>query len=204
MVSTIDIYDAVTTDEVGRLDESVIPRSESVFGFMKRAAELIGSADAGWGTEFVALEPTRCLGPGMRSGYTKDADLLKAAVAGEAVTPSEGPPIEILHTADAARAVIAATLADTLSHDPYVVGTGGRLTLADVADLLRGEHDGVDVTIEPRDDDLPSLPATYADRLREAVGWTPDYTADEAVLAYVNWLRSNPEKWSVPDVDEVP
>jgi len=201
--SSVSAYGDITDRD--RLDESVTQEPTNVYGLTKYSVERLGGTYRDQdGIEFAAMEPAHGMGPDRVRGNVEDSFIVKAAVAGEELTvPAVDRPIEIIYVTDTARAFVAATLSDSLPHDRYLVGTGERATLAEIVEMVRdhvpdasltmGDHDG--------DDELAAHPPIDASRIREDLGWTPEHTIDEAVAAYVAWLRANPGKWSFDAAD---
>jgi nucleoside-diphosphate-sugar epimerase len=193
--------------DVERFDETTPQRPSSVYGLTKYALEHLGSTYADQrGFEFAAIEPVHGLGPDRTRGNVEDAFIVKAAVSGTPITvPDVDYPIEIIYVEDEARAFVTATLADSLPHDRYVIGTGEQATLADVVAAVREEVPNADLTVADveNDDQLLRRAASDSSRIREDLGWEPEYSLREAISAYVRWLRDNPDAWSF-DAADVP
>ena len=83
------------------------------------------------------------------------------------------------------------------------IGTGEQATLADVVEAVREEVPEADLTLADveTDDQLLRRAASDSTRIREDVGWEPQYTLRGAISAYVDWLRANPESWTFDAVD---
>lgn len=149
--------------------------------------------------EFAALEGCRGVGPGRLSGYSKDGDIVKAAVSGRPLTIAPEPPLETLYIEDFASEFVAALLAESLSWDRYILGSGVKASLEEIAEVVRREIPEAEIAFDPdADSEISfSLPVSDSTRLRDDVGWAPEYTVEEGVLEYIEWARENPEKWSV-------
>ena len=208
VASSVAAYGDVPED-TERLRESVTQRPRNVYGLTKYAVERLGPTYQEYGEiEFVALEPVHGLGPDRRRGNVEDAAIVKAAVSGVSLcVPRVEEPIEIVAVEDEARTFVRAALADAhaLSHDRYLVGTGERVTLTDLVEMVREYVPDAEFAFASRrsDDELERLPPSDTTRIRDDLGWEPSYTIDDAVERYVRWLRENPEKWSF-DPEAVP
>jgi UDP-glucose 4-epimerase len=203
--SSVSAYGDVT--DLDTLDETATQDPSNVYGLTKYAVERLGGTYRDQrGVEFAALEPVHGLGPDRVRGNVEDAYVVKAAVSGEPLTvPDVDQPIEIVYVEDTARAFVAATLAEELSYDRYLVGTGERATLAEIVEMVRDHVPDAPLEMgdPPDEDELAYHPPTDTTRIREDLGWEPTHTVDEAVAAYVEWLRENPGKWSF-DPESVP
>lgn len=205
VASSVSSYGHVAGVE--RLDESVPQDPENVYGVTKYAVERLGRIyGSETDLEFAAMEPVHGIGPDRSRGNVEDSFVVKAAVSGTPLTvPDKPEPIEIIYVEDTARAFVAAVTAERLPHDRYLVGSGERATLAEVVEMVRAQVPDADLRLsEPDDaDEFAVHPLTDTARLRADFGWEPEYTIEEAVEAYVEWLRGNPDKWSFT-ADAVP
>lgn len=206
VASSVAAYGNVSMDQE-RMDETARQEPRNMYGLTKYAVERVGTKyEEERGVEFVAIEPMHGLGPDRVRGNVEDAYIVKAAVSGTPITvPNVEHPIEIIYVGDEASGFIAAALADSPSYNRYIVGTGEQATLADVADYVRKYVPDAEFEMSDRrgKDALEALPPSDTSRIREDLGWEPEYTIEEAVEVYVDWLRENPEKWSF-DGDDVP
>lgn len=186
-------------------DETSHQTPESVYGLTKYAVERLGPVYAERSDlEFAAIQPVHGLGPDRNRGNVEDAMLVKAAVAGEPIAvPDIEYAIETIYVGDEARAFVAATLAEDLSHDTYLIGTGEQVTLVDVVEMVREEvpDAAFDLADGRGDDQLLDRPTSDTTRIREDLGWEPRYSVREALVAYVEWLEDNPEAWSFDPAD---
>lgn len=203
VASSVSAYGRVSGAD--RLDETAPQQPENVYGLTKYAVERLGRVyQSKTGVEFAAMEPVHGLGPDRARGNVEDAYIVKAAVSGTSLTVPDVPdPIEIIYVEDTARAFVAALTAADLPHDRYLVGSGERATLADVVAMVRDAVPDAELELfEPSDaGELALHPVTDTSRLAEDFGWEPQYGIDDAVEAYVEWLESNPEKWSFDGAD---
>ncbi|WP_411965879.1 NAD-dependent epimerase/dehydratase family protein [Haloferax sp. YSMS24] len=205
VASSVSAYGHVT--DVDRLDETHPQDPANVYGLTKYAVERLGRVyQSQTDVEFAAMEPVHGLGPDRSRGNVEDAFIVKAAVSGTPMRVPDVPePIEIIYVEDTARAFVAAVTADELPHDRYLVGSGERATLGDVVEMVRASVSDAEFELFAPEDagELALHPTTDTSRLRDDFGWEPRYSIEEAVEAYVEWLRENPEKWSF-DPSDVP
>lgn len=187
------------------LDESVVQQPWNIYGLTKYVLEHLGRTyQDQTGVEFAAIEPTHGIGPDRQRGNVEDACLVKAAVSN---TPLKVPriedPVDFIYVGDEASAFVLATLADTLPHDRYLIGTGDRYTLTEIAGLIQDRVPGAAFEFGPEEryEQLLARPPADTTRIREDLGWEPTLTIPEAIDAYVEWLEANPEAWSFDPAD---
>jgi UDP-glucose 4-epimerase len=204
--ASMEVYGDVSDDRETLTED--VPRSpDSVYGMTKYVLEFLGAAyRRQYGLEFAAMEPAHGLGPDRLRGNVDDAFVVKAAVSGTALSvPALSYPYETIYIEDEARAFVEAVLADELSHDRYLVGTGEQVTLAEFVELVDERVSGADLELRSAEEgmQLGSKPPIDAARLRGDLDWEPTHTVAEAVDAYVEWLEANPDSWSF-DPSEAP
>jgi UDP-glucose 4-epimerase len=122
-----------------------------------------------------------------------------AAVKGESIEVPGDPaaPRDAVYVGDVAGGVAAILLADRLSHDAYNVGWGRATSAEETVTALRRLFPRLSVAWR-RDEVSPWLSAANAprgplrnDRLRQDLGWAPQYDLDSGLAAYVHWLRGH-------------
>lgn len=200
--SSVSAYGVVTG--VDRLDESVPRQPTNIYGLTKYVVERLGSRFQEDGIEFAAIQPSHGLGPDRLRGNVEDAFVVKAAVSGATLSvPRVDDPYEVIYVGDEASAFVAAALADTVPHDTYIIGTGELVTLEDIVDLVSEHVPDAELEIGDSrgDDELEPRPPTDTSRIRDDLGWAPTKSVSETVQTYVEWLRSNPDKWSFDPAD---
>lgn len=182
------------------LDESVPRQPVNIYGLAKFVVERIGATyEEQRALDFAAIQPVHGVGPDRRRGNIEDAYILKAAVSGTPLTvPRVDYPVEMIYVADEASAFIRAALAESVSHNVYLIGTGEQLSLVDVVDHVREHVPDADLTFGPHDEDTELLdrPPSDTTRIKTDLGWEPTRSASESIAEYIEWLQANPEKWS--------
>lgn len=197
--ASMEVYGTVA-DGSDSLTEQTPRTPDSVYGMTKYALEYLGATyQQQHGLEFAAMEPAHGLGPDRLRGNVDDAFVVKAAVGGEPLTvPAFEYPYEVIYIEDEARAFVAAVLADDLSFDRYLVGTGEQVTLAEFVESVNERVEIADLQLESTESgmQLGSKPPIDASRLRTDLEWEPTHTVEEAIDAYVTWLEKNPDAWA--------
>jgi nucleoside-diphosphate-sugar epimerase len=146
------------------------------------------------------------LGPDRQRGNVEDAYIVKAAVSGVPVSvPDLDVPIETIYVGDEAAAFVAVALADDLTHDRYLVGSGNRVTLSEFVGIVRERVPGAAIELRSgrEDGEYFPFPPSDSSRLRADVGWEATLDVGEVVDEYVAWLEANPDAWAF-DASEAP
>ncbi len=194
-MSSVSVYGNVS----GELLTEDSPRVPiSVYGMTKLAGEFLGGRyRRNWGLEFVAIRPAHGYGPGRLRGHSKDGQMARHAVAGQPFRAAgAAQTYEPVYVKDTARAVASVAVASRLNHDAYNVGIGRRLSLEQIAEIVRRLVPGADIQLEPGFDKQGSdrtrtdQPPTDISRLRQDLGWTPRYQPEEGIADFIESLRS--------------
>lgn len=197
--ASMEVYGSIDDDRE-RLTEDAPREPDNVYGMTKYVLEYLGSTyQQQHGLEFAAMEPAHGLGPDRLRGNVDDALVVKAAVSGVPFSvPAFDYPYEVIYIEDEARAFVEAVLADELAHDRYLVGSGEQVTLAEFVELVDERVEGAHLELLSPEGgmQLGSKPPIDTTRLETDTGWEPTHSIEDAIDAYVEWLRANPDAWS--------
>jgi UDP-glucose 4-epimerase len=122
--------------------------------------------------------------------------LVHAAVRG---VRTEGPPIragdrtDMCYVKDCARGVALLQTAPALSYGTFNVGSGTAPAYQDFADAIRARIPSADLGLDPGPSTTRGGPLDLT-RIREAVGYEPEYDVPRAVDDYIAWLRDGHER----------
>lgn len=104
--------------------------------------------------------------------------------------------IDQCYVKDAARAVVLLQTAGKLNHQVYNVAGGAPITNQQIADAVRAAVP--EFSVELPEGHMPggteAVPYQDITWLREDTGYEPQYSFDESVADYVNWLRAGHER----------
>lgn len=180
----------------GPLDEAAPTQPTTLYGAAKLAASHLARCLAAQrGLRFAWLRVFSTYGPKDNPGWLIPS-LVRALTKGErpALTPGE-QRWDYLHVEDAARAFCA--VADAPSAEGvFNLGSGDARPLRDIIERVR---DAVNPRLPLGFGEIPYRPdqvmLLQADtrRLREATGWTPERTLDEALPETVHWYLAHPD-----------
>jgi UDP-glucose 4-epimerase len=139
------------------------------------------------------LRPPLVWGPMYQSGLQHQVTMVKNAVEGRATDLSGvygGTKMVFVYVRDCAKAISLVHLAPSLKHAIYHISDGQSHTLADFAEAIREFIPSAEIrlgTTRSRTD--VDYPAMSIERIRQDVGFTPDYDLKRAVKACIDWLK---------------
>ena len=169
----------------------------------KKALEILGMHYASrTGMEVVSLRIGSPFGPLYHSLAAPSSRICHAAAKGVPVdfkgarggAPHEEDEVGCFYVKDCATAIQLLQIANQLSHRVYNVGNDAPLNYREFADLVRKIVPGMQINLQegqgPR-----NRPNAYMDnsRIREEVGYRPEYNPERAIAEYIDWLRKHPE-----------
>lgn len=121
--------------------------------------------------------------------------MIRAAAEGRPFTAAGATQTnEPVYVKDTAQAVAAVALAPHLAFDTYNVGCGQRLTLEQIADIVRHLVPGADIRLTPgfdkqgSDETRTDQPPMDLSRLAQDVGWRPRYPPREGIADFLREL----------------
>ncbi len=139
------------------------------------------------------IRPPMVWGPLYHSGMQLQDVMVQNAASGRPTDFAHiygGTKLVFLYVRDCAKGISLVHLAPSLKHTIYNIADGRRHTLADFAEVIREFIPSVEIklgTTRPATD--VDLPETSIDRIREDVGFSPEYDLKRAVKSYIDWLR---------------
>jgi UDP-glucose 4-epimerase len=81
-------------------------------------------------------------------------------------------------------------LAPSLKHGIYNISDGKAYRLTDIAKAVMELFPGISITLgNTRSGHFAEAPPMSNDRIREDVGFIPQYDLKSAILSYSNWIR---------------
>jgi UDP-glucose 4-epimerase len=206
VASTIGVYAGV--DETPWREDMALPMvAPHAIPVAKKSAELFALLVAqAAGFEVVNLRIGAIWGPLGRptSPFFAIPRLVNAAAAGEDPGPfaHAGAGGDQCYVRDCARAIALLQTAPRLGHHTYNVSSGRSVRNEEVVDAIRA------VRPDARLDLLPGggPPAGHLDitRLRDDIGFRPEYDLDRAVADYLDWLSRAPAATTAPSGSATP
>lgn len=194
LASSLSVYAGVA-ERPWREDMPLpIPSGHPITAF-KKAEEILGGHFADrLGVSLIHMRIAGIYGPLYHSMSNPASRLVHAAVGGK---PVEGAPIragdgtDMCYVKDCARGIALLQTAPELPYDTFNVASGTATTCQDLADAIRTVIPSANLTLEPSDA-APGGPQDLT-RIREAVGYEPEYDVNRAVEDYIAWLRAGHE-----------
>ena len=183
----------------GKVDEDFPLGSGAAYSNSKAAQELILEAYAGkFGFELVILRPGNVFGVGHfwggSAGGEKVQTLLAAGIRGEvARIPSQQTmAFEYVYAKDMGRALdLAATAAELPEKPVFNVSYGRSIAFDELVETARRFFPRLEVEILPGPPPAPGKADLDVSRAAAQLGWTPEYSLEEAFADYIEDLRAH-------------
>ncbi len=169
----------------------------------KKALEILGLHYASrTGLEVVGLRIGNPFGPLYHSLAAATSRICHAAARGVPAdfqgarggAPHEEDETGALYVKDCATAIQLLQTADKLSHRIYNISGERPITYREFVEAVKKAVPDAQVSLQPGHGPRYRLNA-YMDisRIKEAVGYQPQYDVDRGVSEYIEWLRKHPE-----------
>jgi UDP-glucose 4-epimerase len=183
-----------------RESESLSPAAESPNGAIKRLTELTAAfIGANSSLDVVTARIGGVYGPLYHTMSNLASRLVHAAVNGRApdLTSARGAfyadmGADWCYVKDCGRALALMAMADHLGHKAFNVASGHPTTYADFAVAVRRviPDAQVELPTRPSAEQLESVPYADISRLTEAVGHVPQYSTEDGIADYIDWVRA--------------
>ena len=183
-----------------REGESPSPAAESPNGAIKRLTELTAAfIGANSPLDVVAARIGGVYGPHYHTMSNLASRLVHAAVNGRApdLTSARGAfyadmGADWCYVKDCGRALALMAMADHLEHKAFNVASGHPTTYSDFAAAVRRviPDAQVELPTRPPAEQLKSVPYADISRLTEAVGHVPQYSTEDGIADYIDWVRA--------------
>ncbi|MBI3302098.1 MAG: NAD(P)-dependent oxidoreductase [Deltaproteobacteria bacterium] len=191
-MSSVAVYPMRTTLTGPALSEDDPPAPDSVYGACKLFNEHIANYYAqAYGLDPVGIRPTSVfgMGRGQRRGVEPDHFMVlpELALLGQPVVmPPDEQISDWMYVADAAEVFTRAYRVKNPKHRIFNMSGECRRT-GEVTAYLRAILPQAKISVSDKPFAMTSLVKT--DRLRTELGFTPKYTVEEGILAYLNDVR---------------
>jgi len=169
----------------------------------KKALEILGMHYASrTGLEVVALRIGSPFGPLYHSLAAPTSRICHAAARGVPVdftgarrgVPYEEDETGAFYVKDCALAIQLLQMADKLPHRIYNISGDRPVKYREFAEIVKKLSPNTQIGLQPGRSPR-SKPNPYMDvtRIKEEVGYRPEYDLERGVAEYIDWLRKNPE-----------
>lgn len=191
-MSSVAVFPMRSTLAGPELSEDDPPAPDSVYGACKLFNEHIAAYYANaYGLDPIGIRPTSVFGEGRGHRRGAGADhfmvLPELALLGHAVTmPPDEQVSDWMYCRDAAEVFLRAYRAKHLKHRIFNMSGAPRKT-RDITAYLRDILPQAKISVSDKPFAMTTLVKT--DRLQEELGFTPKYTVEEGILAYLNDVR---------------
>ncbi len=203
LVSTGSVFQCRADTETPILEHEP-PAPRNIYSTTKASAEMLvrmyrtefalsaASVRISWvfGPPIIADAPTR----GPVPSY------LLRAMRGEAIKEAGGDfAASFTFVSDVAAGLIAAAAAELLSHDVYHLGPGRNFSAYRVAQAVRAVVPDAKIELSAGVEPWTTYTAMRAPlagtRLRDDIGFEPQFSLDAGIAAYAAWMRDHPQVW---------
>ncbi len=193
-LSSVAVYMTTRSMETLHEDKDLPLQSFGYISATKKAGEQICQLYAKeYKLSIPIVRPPLVWGPMYHSGLQHQQAMVENAVAGKPTDLSQvygERKMVYVYVRDCAKAISLIHLAPSLKHDIYNISDGESRTLADFAKAIREAIPSAQIklgtTRSEKDSDLPPM---SIERIKEDVGFTPDYDLKRGVKAYIDWVR---------------
>lgn len=197
VASSTAVYTGVTTNPL-REDMPLSLTGGSPTEAYKKSYEILsGHMAQRAGLDCVALRIAGIYGPLYHSMMNLPSRLVHAAVKGEAPDLSRGSNHQddggdLCYVRDCGRGIALVQTAERLNHRVYNVGSGHPTTNQEIADAVRKVVPEAKIDLPAGHAPTSTGVVTYQDltRIREDTGYEPEFSTEEAIADYVEWLRA--------------
>jgi nucleoside-diphosphate-sugar epimerase len=206
LVSTGSVFQSLP-DAVTPVAEDTNPTPKSLYAATKRSGELMTAVYADtYGVSAATVRISWIFGPplvprafdGPRGPIPH---FLRRALQGEVIDEPSGGDFAASFTfvPDCAAGLLALWEAETLRHNEYHLGSGRNYTTHEVAQAVKQAVPDAQISVGPgtapwTDTTVMRGPLDCT-RMAEELGFRPRHSLDEAVAAFADWMRANPERW---------
>jgi UDP-glucose 4-epimerase len=196
LASTIGVYAGTQHQGPMTEDAPVLLSSPHPIPRSKKVSELLAQQfNESTGIDFVNLRISGTWGPlGHEDPFFAAPALAHAAATGQpldtssmAAQPHLEDGLDLCYVKDTARAIVGVQLADSLSHSTYNIASGATSTNRDIIAAIRTVVPNAE--LELPDGGSASNPLDIS-RLRDDIGYAPEYNLEAAAEDYIQWLRA--------------
>lgn len=194
MCSSIGVYRVIRKPQVLHEELDIPVRSDGYVSATKKICEQICLLYAReYGMSVPCVRPSLVWGPMYWSGRQPQQRMIEDAVAGKPADLSNvcgQTRKNFVYVRDCARAMSLVHLSPTLKHDFYNISDGETHSLDEFAKTVPEFIPDAKIRLgsvrTPADVDLPVM---SIERIREELGFKPEYDLRRGVGAYIAWLR---------------
>lgn len=205
-VSTGSVFQSLP-DAVTPVAEDTNPTPRSLYAATKRSGELMTSVYADtYGVSAATVRISWIFGPPLAPAEFDGPrgpipEFLRRSLNGEVIDEPSGGDFAASFTfvADCAAGLLALWQADALTYTEYHLGSGQNHTTYDVAEAVMKAVSGAQIKVgpgtEPWTETTVMRGPLDCTRMAEELGFRPRHSLNEAVAAFADWMRANPDSW---------
>lgn len=178
----------------GPVPEESVMDPESLYGASKVASEQMVSAYAKqYGVDGVSLRLSWVYGP-RRTTDCVIRTMITDAIAGRTTRMEFGADFfrQFIHVDDACASILKALDSKALPKRIYNVTGGTRVTLQDVAEIVRRIYPSAEAVLGAGPDPVDEIQETFdISAARTDLGYAPQYDLEGGIRAYARWIEES-------------
>lgn len=183
----------------GPVSEDSVMKPESLYGASKVASEQMVSAYARqYGVDGLSLRLSWVYGP-RRTTDCVIRTMLTDAIAGRPTKIGFGADFhrQFIYVRDASDAVVKALDTRALSRTTYNITGGSRVTLQEVASIVKKLYPSADIHLDPGPDPVDEFQEAFDIRAAARdLEFVPQYRLEDGIREYAGWLEETTRKGS--------
>ncbi len=199
-LSSEAVYQGITQMEPLREEQLLSVESDRYIPGTKRAEENLALLYAAkGGVDVVLIRASRVYGPlfaGVRSPMHVMAQAAVTQTACDLPHIDEHEGHDNIYVKDCARGVILIHIQKTLKHRVYNLGLGRLTTFGEIRDAIQKIAPGTKITLGSNLGDITATKSALdinacldISRIREELGFEPEYDIEKGMRAYITWLK---------------
>ncbi len=199
-LSSEAVYQGITQMEPLREEQLLSVESDRYIPGTKRAEENLALLYAAkGGVDVVLIRASRVYGPlfaGVRSPMHVMAQAAVTQTACDLPHIDEHEGHDNIYVKDCVRGVILIHIQKTLKHRVYNLGLGRLTTFGEIRDAIQKIAPGTKITLGSNLGDITATKSALdinacldISRIREELGFEPEYDIEKGMRAYITWLK---------------
>ena len=176
-----------------QVTEDAICNPQGQYGIMKLAGEhLVKDYSRRGCFHHTIIRPSAVYGPLDVEDRVVAKFMLTAMRGGTLKVNGAGETLDFTYSEDAAKGIVAATLADSANNKTYNITKSHSVSLLEAAQKIVQIVGNGAIEVRSKDADFPSRGALNIDAARTDFGFDPQVDVDEGFNKYYEWLKASP------------
>lgn len=175
-----------------QVTEDAVCRPQGQYGIMKLAGEhLVKDYSRRGAFDHTIIRPSAVYGPLDVEDRVVAKFMLTAMRGGTLKVNGAGETLDFTFSEDAARGIVAATLAEQANNKTYNITKSHSVSLLEAAQKIVTMVGSGNIEVHGKDADFPSRGALNIDAARRDFAYDPQVDVDEGFSKYYHWLKNS-------------